>query len=79
MSDTEDWLRAHRELMDNARVTELGSALVQLAAVLVLAEVEDEQIYDHLHGLCSRLTATPPLGWGFTCRGGASSSRQGHP
>jgi len=52
MSDIEDWLRAHEEeLADIARGTDLESALVHLTAVLVLAGIEDAQIYDQLHAL----------------------------
>jgi len=52
MSDIEDWLRAHEEeLAQIARGTDLESALVHLTAVLVLAGIEDTQIYDQLHAL----------------------------
>jgi len=52
MSDIDDWLRAHEEeLAQIARGADLESSLVHLAAVLVLAGIEDAQIYDQLHAL----------------------------
>jgi hypothetical protein len=54
MSDIDDWLRDHEsDLVEIARETDVASALVRLAAVLVLAGIEDAQIEDQLHGLVS--------------------------
>ncbi len=54
MSDIDDWLRDHEgDLAEIARVTDVASALVRLAAVLVLAGIEDAQIEDQLQHLVS--------------------------
>jgi len=52
MSDVADWLRAHEaDLAEIAEIAEIDAGLVHLAAVLVLAGIEDAQINDQLHGL----------------------------
>lgn len=62
MSDVDDWLRAHEsDLCEIARATDTASALVRLAAVLVLAGIEDSQIEDQLHGLVSLHDQRYPL------------------
>ncbi len=56
MSDIEDWLRAHEsDLAEIAETSDLEPGLVHLTAVLVLAGIEDAQIYDQLHGLVASL------------------------
>jgi len=81
MSDIDDWLRAHEEeLAQIARGTDLESSLVHLAAVLVLAGIEDAQIYDQLHALVVSLDGQRhPFGRGSTCPGGDPSPRHGTP
>jgi hypothetical protein len=62
MSDIDDWLRAHEgELDDIARETDVASALVRLAAVLILAGIEDAQIEGQLHSLVSLHDQRYPL------------------
>jgi len=62
MSDIDDWLQAHEsDLAEIARATDVASALVRLAAVLVLAGIEDAQIEDQLHGLVSLYDQRYPL------------------
>ncbi len=62
MSDIDDWLRAHEGDLDEiARETDVASALVRLAAVMVLAGIEDTQIEDQLHGLVSLHDGRYPL------------------
>ena len=52
MSDVEDWLRAHdAELAAIARSAEVESSVVHLVAVLVLAGINDEQVYEELYHL----------------------------
>ncbi len=52
MSDIEDWLRSHEaDLAEIAEISDLEPGLVHLTAVLVLAGIDDAQIYDQLHGL----------------------------
>jgi hypothetical protein len=62
MSDIDDWLQAHEADLDEiARETDVASALVRLAAILVLAGIEDAQIEDELHGLVSLRDQRYPL------------------
>ena len=62
MSDIDDWLRAHEgDLDDIARETDVASALVRLAAVLILAGIEDAQIEGQLHTLVSLHDQRYPL------------------
>jgi hypothetical protein len=56
MSDIEDWLEAHEgDLAQIAESADLDAGLVHLTAVLVLAGIEDAQIYDQLQGLVASL------------------------
>jgi len=62
MSDIDDWLRDHEDdLGQIARETDVASALVRLAAVLVLAGMDDAQIEDQLYGLVSLHDQRYPL------------------
>jgi hypothetical protein len=62
MSDIDDWLQANEADLDEiARETDVASALVRLAAILVLAGIEDAQIEDELHGLVSLRDQRHPL------------------
>ena len=62
MSDIDEWLQANEGDLDQiARETDLASALVRLAAVLVLAGMDDAQIEDQLHGLISLHDERYPL------------------
>ncbi len=56
MSDVEDWIRLHdEELAEIASAADLESSVVHLVAVLVLAGIQDNQIFDQLHALVSSL------------------------
>jgi len=62
MSDIDDWLRAHEsDLAEIARETDVASALARLAAVLILAGMEDAQIEDQLQHLVSLHDQRYPL------------------
>ena len=62
MSDIDDWLHVHEGALDDiARETDVPSALVRLAAVLMLAGIEDAQIESQLHSLVSLHDQRYPL------------------
>jgi hypothetical protein len=65
MSETQEWLEEHRQhLGEIARKSDMSPELVDLAAVLVLAELSDAQVYDRLLSLVRSLGAgrRPVLG-----------------